>query len=229
MEPQSVCAKASQLAESGDLQAAVDLLDPVLEEFREYGPAYLLHARVFMMAGDCAQAMIDIDAAEWANREYGTRDQLNDCTELRTVLHAIRSIYGGQTEAAKCRECVVELIANQGAPESFWFLPAACFELGYKAKEAEAWVEKLAKINGLKPAADFYFEKRSKLTRLLAAPKTDEDLTAVHFARHYRARREGDKRAAEKHLKRMTERIKPRSLWSIVYLYASKQVEVVAV
>ncbi len=76
MEPREACAKASQLALAGNLQGAIDLLDPVLDEFREFGPAYTLHARVFLMAGDTAQPLTDLDAAEWANREYGTNHDL---------------------------------------------------------------------------------------------------------------------------------------------------------
>jgi len=229
MGPKDACAKAAALANDGDLQGAVDVLDPILREFREFGPAYMLHAKVFMMAGDCAQAMVDLEAAEWANREYGTPDQLLDCTELRAALYAVRSIYGGQSEAVQCRKCVEELMHKKGAPDSIWFLPAAALELAHKQADAEAWVERLGKINALRPAAQFYFGKRSKLTQLLAAPRDGDDMTPVHYARHYRARREGDRRSADKHRKRMVETMQPGSLWSIIYLYASGQTEVVAV
>lgn len=68
MEPREACHRATDLAYAGDLQGAIDILDPIIDEFREFGPAYTLHARVFLMAGDAAQPLIDLDAAEWANR-----------------------------------------------------------------------------------------------------------------------------------------------------------------
>ena len=93
MEPKEACVKASGMALAGDLQGAVDILEPILEEYREFGPAYTLHAKVFLMAGDAAQPIIDLDAAEWANREYGTSDDILAVTELRAVTYAVRTIY----------------------------------------------------------------------------------------------------------------------------------------
>jgi len=51
----------------------------------------------------------------------------------------------------------------------------------------------------------------------------------VHFARHYRARREGDLKGAEKYRKRMADLIQPGDPWGIVDLYASGAVHVAAV
>lgn len=229
MEPKEACAKASQLALTGNLQAAIDILDPVIEEFREFGPAYVVHARVFLMAGDCAQPLIDLEAAEWANREYGTTAQLLEVIEYRALIYAVRSMYGGQNEVAKCRSYIEELMKQRVAPESWWFLPAACYELAYKDSDAQAWVEKLAAYEPLKSAASFFFTKRAGLTQMLAMPKNPESHIPVHFARHYRAKREGDKKAAEKYRKRMEDLIPPGSFWQIINLYASGTVTVTAV
>ena len=220
MEPKEACAAANVLADSGDLQGAVDLLDPVISEFKEFGPAYLVHAKVFLLAGDTQQAMIDLDAAEWSNAEYGSEHQQLEVTELRSVAHAVRTLYGGQREADKCRECVEKLISARATPHTWWFLPAACYELDYRAAAASEWVEKLLKFDLLKSAGGFYFTKRAGLTQLMAMPKDPSQLVPVHYARHYRVRRDGDKKAAEKHLKRMLESLEEGSLWRIVIRYA---------
>lgn len=229
MEPKEACFKANQFALAGDLQGAIDVLDPILEEYREFGPAYTLHARVFLMAGDAAQPLIDLDAAEWANREYGTEEQQLDVTELRAIVYAVRTIYAGKPEVQKCREQIEELMRKRGTPRTWWFLPAACYELSYKEKEAAEWVEKLVNYPTLKSAAGFYFKKSGGLTQLLAMPKNPEEHVPVHFARHYRAKREADLKGAEKYRKRMAELIKPDDLWGIIDLYASSAVHVAAV
>ncbi len=56
MEPLDVCHKAGHLANQGDLQGAIDLIDPLIAKYRDFGPAYVVHARVFLMAGDGAKA-----------------------------------------------------------------------------------------------------------------------------------------------------------------------------
>jgi hypothetical protein len=229
MEPKEACVKANELALAGNLQGAIDVLDPILEEYREFGPAYTLHARVFLMAGDAAQPLVDLDAAEWANREYGTEQQQLDVTELRAIAYAVRTIYGGRQELQKCREQIEDLIRRRGTPRTWWFLPAACCELGYKDKDAADWVDKLANYAPLKSAAGFYFKKSGGLTQLLAMPKNPQEMIPVHYARHYRAKREGDLKGAEKYRKRMSELIGPDDLWSIIDLYASTAVHVAAV
>lgn len=229
MEPKEACVKASNLALAGNLQAAVDVLEPILEEYREFGPAYTLHAKVFLMAGDAAQPLIDLDAAEWANREYGTSDDILAVTELRAVAYAIRTIYAGKKETGQCREQIEILMRERANPESWWFLPAACHELSYKDKEAREWVEKLANYASLKSASGFFFKKSGGLTQLLAMPKNPQELIPVHFARHYRAKREGDLKAAEKYRKRMSDLIEPGNLWGIIDLYAAGSVVVAAV
>lgn len=229
MEPREACHKASQLALSGDLQGAIDVLDPILEEYREFGPAYVLHARVFLMAGDTVQPATDLDAAEWAIREYGTSAELLEVTELRAITFAVRTIYGGRNETNKCREQIEELMRQRVSPASWWFLPAACHEIGYRDKEAAAWVERLQNYPTLKSAANFYFKKSGGLTQLLAMPKVPEEHIPVHYARHYRARREGDLKAAEKYRKRMAELIPPGDPWGIIDLYAKGAVVVAAV
>jgi hypothetical protein len=60
-------------------------------------------------------------------------------------------------------------------------------------------------------------------------PKNPEEMIPVHYARHFRARREGDRRGADKYRKRMAELIKPGDLWTIIDLYASGAVTVSAV
>lgn len=229
MDPNEAYTRALQIANAGDLQGAINILDPVIEEFREFGPAYTLHAKVFLMAGDCAQPMIDLDAAEWATQEYGNENQQLEVHEVRAVAYAVRSIYGGQTEAGKCREEIELLIRKRATPRSWWFLPAACFELAHKEQSAREWVEKLSKYEVFKSASGFYFTKRAGLTQLLAMPKTPEEMIPVHYARSYRARREGDKKAAEKYRKRMHELLEPDDLWNVVNLYASRTVVVAAV
>ncbi|MBX3459467.1 MAG: hypothetical protein KF696_05775 [Planctomycetes bacterium] len=229
MEPKEACAKATRLMLEGNLQGAIDILDPILDEFREFGPAYVVHARVFLMAGDCAQPLVDLEAAEWANREYGTPQQVQEVTEMRVLTYAIRSIYGGQNEANKCREQVEELMKQRATPESFWFLPAVCYELAYKEKEAQDWVNKMMNYEPLKSAAGFFFTKRAGLTQLLAMPKEPKALVPVHYARHYRAKREGDKKGAEKYRKRMEDLLEPADHWAVVNLYASGAVVVSAV
>jgi hypothetical protein len=229
MEPKEACTKARQFALAGNLQAAIDVLDPILDEYREFGPAYTLHARVFLMAGDAAQPLIDLDAAEWATREYGTSEEQLDVTELRAITYAVRTIYAGKPEAAKCREMIELLMRERATPQSWWFLPAACFEQAYKEQEASDWVEKMENFPGLKSAASFYFKKSGGLTQLLAMPKNPEEMIPVHYARHYRARREGDLKGAEKYRKRMADLIKAGDLWGIVDLFASGAVHVAAV
>ncbi|MCA8911163.1 MAG: hypothetical protein KDB82_05640 [Planctomycetes bacterium] len=229
MEPKEACVKASSLALAGNLQGAVDVLEPILEEYREFGPAYTLHARVFLMAGDAAQPLVDLDAAEWANREYGTSDDILAVTETRAIAYAIRTIYAGKKETGHCKEQIELLMRERATPESWWFLPAACFELGYKEKEARDWVEKLMNYSQLKSAAGFYFKKSGGLTQLLAMPKNPEEMIPVHYARHYRAKREGDLKGAEKYRKRMVDLIGPGDLWGILDLYASGAVVVAAV
>jgi hypothetical protein len=229
MEPKEACVKARQLALAGNLQAAIDVLDPILEEFREFGPAYTLHARVFLMAGDAAQPLIDLDAAEWANREYGTTDDQLAVTEMRALTHAIRTIYAGKPEVVQCKQMIEDLMRQRVTPLSWWLLPAACYEQGYKEKEAADWIEKMQTFPALKSACSFYFKKSGGLTQLLAMPKNPEELIPVHYARHYRARREGDLKAAEKYRKRMADLIAPADPWGIVDLYASGAVHVAAV
>lgn len=229
MEPREACHRATDLAYAGDLQGAIDILDPIIDEFREFGPAYTLHARVFLMAGDAAQPLIDLDAAEWANREYGTNEDLVSVTELRALVYAIRTIYGGRKETNKCREYIEELMKQRVSPASWWFLPAACHETNYREDEAEKWVNKLSHYPALKSAASFYFKKSGGLTQLLAMPKIPEEMIPVHYARHYRARREGDLKGAEKYRKRMAELIIPGDPWGIVDLYAKGAVVVAAV
>ncbi|MCA8946795.1 MAG: hypothetical protein KDB29_11250 [Planctomycetes bacterium] len=229
MEPKEACVKASAMALAGDLQGAVDILEPILEEYREFGPAYTLHAKVFLMAGDAAQPIIDLDAAEWANREYGTSDDILAVTELRAVTYAVRTIYAGKNEIGDCREQIELLMRERANPESWWFLPAACYEQNYKEKEARDWIEKLLNYSSLKSAAGFFFKKSGGLTQLLAMPKDPKEMIPVHYARHYRAKRDGDLKGAEKYRKRMSELIGPESLWRIIDLYASGAVVVAAV
>ena len=229
MEPKEACHKATDLAYAGDLQGAIDILDPIIEEFREFGPAYTLHARVFLMAGDTAQPLIDLDAAEWANREYGTNEDMISVTELRAVVHAVRTIYGGRKETNDCRKHIEELMKQRVGPASWWFLPAACHETNYREADAEKWVEKLSHYPTLKSAASFYFKRSGGLTQLLAMPKNPEELIPVHYARHYRAKREGDLKGAEKYRKRMSDLITPGDPWGIINLYAKGAVVVAAV
>ncbi|MBX3475691.1 MAG: hypothetical protein KF754_15075 [Planctomycetes bacterium] len=219
MEPLEVCNKAAQLANQGDLQGAVELLDPLLAKFRDFGPAYVIHARVFLMAGDGAQAMVDLDAADWANREYGTQEQRNEVNELRALAHAIRTIYGGKHEAEPCKAAVEELIKHRSPPSTLWLLPATCLEHLYKVSDAEAWLKRLAPVKELKSPLSMYFAKPG-LTQLLAMPKNVAEAMPVHFARHLRAKREGDKKGAEKYAKRMAEMLQPGDLWGVMYLYA---------
>ncbi|MBE7492429.1 MAG: hypothetical protein HS108_11810 [Planctomycetes bacterium] len=220
MEPLEVCHKAGYLANQGDLQAAIDLLDPLIESYRDFGPAYVVHARVFLMAGDAAQAMVDLDAADWANREYGTQDQRNEVTELRAVAHAIRTIYGAKPEAEKCKAAIEELIRQKCPSTTLWLLPATCYEHLYKVSDAEAWLKRLAPVKELKSPLSMYFAKPG-LTQLLAMPKNVSEAMPVHFARHLRAKREGDRKGAEKYAKRMAEVLQPGDLWGVLYLYAA--------
>lgn len=220
MEPLEVCNKAAHLANQGDLQAAVELLEPLIAKFRDFGPAYVVHARVFLMAGDCAQAMVDLDAADWANQEYGTQEQRNAVTELRVIAHALRTIYGGKAEADKCRAAVEELIKQKCPAGTLWLLPATCLEQSYKQADAEAWLKRLAPVKELKSPLSMYFAKPG-LTQMLAMPKNTSEAMPVHFARHLRARREGDKKGAEKYAKRMAELIQPGDPWGIIYLYVT--------
>ena len=206
----------------------MNLLDPLLAEYREFGPAYVVHARVFLMAGDAAQPLVDLDAAEAANREYGTPEQMDQVHEARALAHAVRSLYGGKTEGDKCRAAVEELIRRKCAPRSQWFLPALCLESAYKAQDAEAWVRRMAKFRELEAAAGFFFQRRAGLTEMLAMPKNPEEMIPVHFARHLRARRDGDKKSAEKYLKRMTELLKPGDPWSVLALYATGETTLAA-
>lgn len=219
MEPLEVCNKASHLANQGDLQGAIDLLDPLIQKYRDFGPAYLVHARVFLMAGDAAQAMVDLDAADWSNKEYGTQEQRNEVTQLRALAHAIRTIYGAKPEAEPCKAAIEELIKQKAAPSTLWILPATCYEHQYKQTDAEAWIKRLAPVKDLKSPLSMYFAKPG-LTQLLAMPKNVSEAIPVHFARHLRARREGDKKGAEKYAKRMAEVIEPGDLWGVLYLYA---------
>ncbi|MCL4729756.1 MAG: hypothetical protein KJ044_04870 [Planctomycetes bacterium] len=220
MEPLEVCHKAGYLANQGDLQAAIDLLDPLIESYRDFGPAYVVHARVFLMAGDAAQAMVDLDAADWANREYGTQDQRHEVTELRAVAHAIRTIYGAKPEAEKCKAAIEELIRQKCPSTTLWLLPATCYEHLYKVSDAEAWLKRLAPVKELKSPLSMYFAKPG-LTQLLAMPKNVSEAMPVHFARHLRAKREGDRKGAEKYAKRMAEVLQPGDLWGVLYLYAA--------
>lgn len=220
VEPLEVCNRASHLANQGDLQGAVELLDPLIARFRDFGPAYVVHARVFLMAGDGAQAMVDLDAADWANREYGTPEQRNEVTELRAVAHAIRTIYGGKPEAEACRAAIEELIKQRCPATTLWLLPALCFEHLYRQADAEAWLRRLAPVKELKSPLSMYFAKPG-LTQLLAMPKNVAEAMPVHFARHLRARREGDRKGAEKYAKRMAEVIQPGDLWAVLHLYAT--------
>ncbi len=220
MEPLEVCHKAASLVNQGDLQGAVDLIDPLLARFRDFGPAYVVHARIFLMAGDGAQTMVDLDAADWANREYGTQDQRNQVIELRALAHAIRTIYGAQNETRQCQECIEELIKSKAPPQSWWLLPAICFEHLYKQADAEAWLKRLAPYKELKSALSMYFAKPG-LTLMLSMPKNTAELAPVHFGRYLRAKREGDKRGVEKYQKRLAELLQPGDLWAVMYLYVS--------
>jgi len=228
LEPLDVCHKAGHLANQGDLQGAIDLIDPLIAKYRDFGPAYVVHARVFLMAGDGAQSMVDLDAADWANREYGTQDQRNEVTELRVVAHALRTVFGAKPEADKCREAVEDLMKVKAPPSNLWLLPAICFEHLYKQADAEGWLKKLAPVKELKSPVSMYFA-RPGLTQLLAMPKNTHEIMPVHFARYLRAKREGDKKGAEKYVKRMAELLQPADPWSVIYLYASGQTTLTAV
>ena len=127
------------------------------------------------------------------------------------------------------REYIEELMKKRIGPASWWFLPAACHETNYREADAEKWVERLSNYPSLKSAASFYFKRSGGLTQLLAMPKNPDEIIPVHYARHYRAKREGDLKGAEKYRKRMADLIKPGDPWGIVNLYAKGSVVVAAV
>ncbi|MCF6228086.1 MAG: hypothetical protein L3J82_05375 [Planctomycetes bacterium] len=221
MEPREATAEAESLLNAGELQGAVEILEEVIDQFREYGQAYTLHAKAFLMAGDGAQTMIDLDAAERANQEYGTPFQQAEVTELRAVAYGIRTLYGGQKETNRCMVEIEKHIKQSDKPKSWWFLPAYCHELEFHDSLAKNWVDKLADIPDLKAAAGQYFSKKAGITQMLAMPKNPEDMLPVHYARHLRAKNSGDQKGADKYAKRMVELIEAGNMWHIIWLYAS--------
>ncbi|MDC1141813.1 hypothetical protein OAU50_01870 [Planctomycetota bacterium] len=221
MEPREATARAEALLNDGELQDAVEILESVIADFREYGQAYTLHAKAFLMAGDGAQTLIDLDAAEWANQEYGTPFQQSEVTELRAVAHAIRTLYGGQSETNQCITETEKHIRQSNEAKTWWFLPANCHELEFHEPSAKEWVEKLSCHGELKSPASQFFSKKAGLTQMLAMPKNPSEMLPVHFARHLRAKKTGDHKAADKYAKRMIDLITPGDMWHVVWLYAS--------
>ncbi|MHC4840584.1 MAG: hypothetical protein ACYTDT_06410 [Planctomycetota bacterium] len=221
MEPREATAEAEALLNDGELQGAVEILEKVIEDFREYGLAYTLHAKAFLMAGDGAQTLIDLDAAEWANSEYGTPYQQSEVTELRAVAYAIRTLYGGQKETNKCITETEKHMKQANEAKTWWFLPACCHELEFHDPMAHDWVDKLGVQNALKGPSSQFFSKKAGLTQMLALPKNPEEMLPVHFARHLRAKRSGDHKAADKYAKRMIDLIEPGNMWHVIWLYAS--------
>ena len=139
----------------------MEILESVINDFREYGQAYTLHAKAFLMAGDGAQAMIDLDAAEWANQEYGTPVQQSEVTELRAVAYGIRTLYGGQKEANRCMVEIEKHVKQSDKPKSWWFLPASCHELEFHESLAKKWVDKLAEMPELEGGGRSVFLEES--------------------------------------------------------------------
>ncbi|KAA0212065.1 hypothetical protein EDM80_10445 [bacterium] len=220
MEPKERTSQALAKAAQGDLSAAAEALNEICQEFREFGPAYTAHALVFLMAGDTAQAMTDLDAADWANQEYGTPEQLAQGRQLRLVSHAVRSIYGGQKEQDACRALCEELRKNT-LPMTTWLLPAICYEWAWREADARKWIDSLVKVKELKGAWSQYWQKSAGWTSFLVKNPDLRELAPVHFARHLRAKREGDNSSAAKHLKRLQEVTQPLDAWAVLAQYAS--------
>ena len=225
MDPKQATSDALTLAAQGDLEQAAGLLNDVCSEYREFGPGYTAHALVFLMAGDTAQAMTDLDAADWANKEYGLPEQLRQGQELRLLAHAVRTIYGGQKESDACRALCEELRKNT-APLTTWFLPALCFEFEYRLEDARKWVASLARHKELKSAVDQFFQKHQSWTTFLSKNPDMRELAPVHFARQLRAKRDGDSSGTAKHLKRLREVVQPLEAWAVLAGFAAGEATV---
>lgn len=225
IDPKQATSDALTHAAKGDLERAASMLNKICTAYKEFGPAYTAHALVFLMAGDTAQCMTDLDAADWANQEYGTPDQVRQAKELRVVALAVRSLYGGQKEADACRNLCEELRQN-GVPMSWLFLPALCFESLWREEDAKRWINTLAKHKELNSACTQYFQKSAGWTTFLTKNPALNELAPVHFARHLRAKREGDTSGAAKHLKRLQEVARPLEAWDVIARFAAGQATV---
>lgn len=225
MDPKQATSEALALAAKGKLEQAAELLNGVCTEFKEFGPAYTAHALVFLMGGDTAQCMTDLDAADWANQEFGTPDQVRQGKELRVVAYAVRTIYGGQNEANACRELCDELRQN-GVPMSWLFLPALCYEWTWKEEDMKRWLAVLQKHRELSTACAQFLQRATGWTSFLSRGGSTAELAPVHFARHLRAKREGDSSSAQKHLKRLQEVARPLDAWAIIARYAAGEATV---
>ncbi len=225
IEPKEATSDALAHAAKGDLEGAAAMLNKVCSTYREFGPAYVAHALVFLMAGDTAQCMTDLDAADWANQEFGTPDQVRQAKELRVVAYAVRSLYGGQNEAEVCRKLCDELRQN-GVPMSWLFFPALCFEWAWKEDDMKRWLATLQKHRELSTACAQYLQRATGWTSFLSRGGSTTELAPVHFARHLRAKREGDAGSAAKHLKRLQELVRPLEPWAIIARFAAGEATV---
>ncbi len=222
MDPNFICNEANTLTARGDLHAAVEQLDTLLAEYPGFGPGYTAHAQVFLLAGDTSQALIDLIEAEKHDRLHGTPDQLTRTLEMRTLVYAVRCMFGARNEGDKCRQACEEL-RKQNRPDSSWFLPAACLEQDYREPDAQKWVDSLSKIRELRAPASMYFTKRAGLTQLLLAPDNPKQMVPVHYARYQRARREGDVAGSKKHLKRLTDLVGTLEPYAIIGRFANNE------
>lgn len=225
MEPNSAVSDALMRAERGDLEGAADLLNQVCAEYREFGPAYAAHALVFLAAGDTAQCMVDLDAAEWSNREYGTPEQTRKVHEIRMLAHGVRSIFAGKNEAEACRTACEEARKLAVAPDLAWFIPAAALEHAYREADAKRWVENLGKLKEFKGCAAGYFKQTTGLLRLILPP-SDRELVPAYFARYLRSKKQGDTLNAKAHLKSVQSLTKGLEPYAMLARFASGQATV---
>jgi hypothetical protein len=225
IDPKQATSDALTHAARGDLERAAAMLNKICSAYKEFGPAYTAHALVFLLAGDTAQCMTDLDAADWANQEYGTPDQVRQAKELRVVALAVRTLYGGQKEAEACQKLCEELKQN-GIPMSWLFLPALCYELLWKEEEVKRWLAVLQKHKELSTACAQYLQRATGWTSFLSKGGSTAELAPVHYARHLRAKREGDTGGAAKHLKRLQEVVRPLEPWAIIARYAAGEATV---
>ncbi len=221
MGPRESCNQALGLLEKGDLQNAVEIVEGVLAENREFGDAYAIHARAFLMAGDASQPLIDLDAAEWAIREYGQKEQLNEVHALRVVTYTIRTLWGGQNDAQKCQKAVQDWISDTHPIDTLFFLPAVCWEQMFKKSNAEKWVKEMGLLKPLKPTADKYFEKGSRFTSMIGKVEADAAKLPVYLARYVRARFERKTKDMQRAARRISDAKQTGDAWSVLLLYAS--------
>lgn len=223
MDPKPAWDDAMTLVLRGDLEGGLEHLNRLLEEFPTFGPGYTAHGLVFLLAGDTSQALVDVVEAEKHDRAHGTPEQLQRTLETRTLIYAVRTLFGARNEADRCRQAADDL-RKLNRPAESWFLPAACFEHDYREGEAQKWIETLGRYRELRSAASMYFTKRAGLTQLLMAPENPRQMVPVHFARHQRARRAADLAGAKKHLKRMQDLVLGLEPYDIVGRYANNEI-----